>query len=54
LIAPQVYWTWSLVWRRGEERAAVLATVDALTERVGDLGICWPDAWLPDSDPHKQ
>jgi hypothetical protein len=32
VIAPQVYWTWSLVWRRGEERAAVLATVDALTE----------------------
>ena len=52
--APEVYWTWSLVWRRGEERAAVLAAVDALTGRVGDLGICWPDAWLPDSDPHKQ
>ena len=54
VIAPQVYWTWSLVWRRGEERAAVLATVDALTEGVGDLGINRPDAWLPDSDPHKQ
>jgi DNA-binding transcriptional LysR family regulator len=54
VIAPQVYWTWSLVWRRGEERAAVLATVDALTEGVGDLGIGRPGAWLPDSDPHKQ
>jgi DNA-binding transcriptional LysR family regulator len=54
VIAPQVYWTWSLVWRRGEERAAVLAVVDALTEGVGDLGINQPDAWLPDSDPHKQ
>jgi DNA-binding transcriptional LysR family regulator len=54
VVAPQVYWPWSLVWRRGEERAAVLAAVDALTDRVGDLGICWPDAWLPDSDPHKQ
>lgn len=52
--APEVYWTWSLVWRRGEERAAVLAVVDALTEGVGDLGINRPDAWLPDSDPHKQ
>jgi hypothetical protein len=30
VIAPQVYWTWSLVWRRGEERAAVLATVARL------------------------
>ena len=54
VIAPQVYWSWSLVWRRGEERAAVLAAVDALTGEVGDLGICWPDAWLPDTDPHKQ
>jgi DNA-binding transcriptional LysR family regulator len=54
VVAPQVYWPWSLVWRRGEERAAVLAAVDALTDRVGDLGICWPDAWLPDSDPPKQ
>lgn len=54
VIAPQVYWTWSLVWRRGEERAAVLAAVDALTDKVGDLGIGRPDAWLPDDDPHKQ
>ena len=54
VIAPEVYWTWSLVWRRGEERAAVLAVVDALTGGVGDLGIHRPDAWLPASDPHKQ
>jgi hypothetical protein len=40
-----------LVWRRGEERAAVLAAVDARTGGVGDLGIHSPDAWLPDSDP---
>ncbi|MCU1287661.1 MAG: putative LysR-family transcriptional regulator [Acidobacteriales bacterium] len=52
--APEVYWTWSLVWRRGEERAAVLAVVDSLTDGVGDLEIHPPDAWLPDSDPHKQ
>lgn len=54
VIAPQVYWTWSLVWRRGEQRAAVLAAVDALTGKVGDLGIRGPDAWLPGSDPHKR
>jgi DNA-binding transcriptional LysR family regulator len=53
VIAPQVYWTWSLVWRRAEERTAVLAVVDALTDGVGDLGIHRPDAWLPHSDPHK-
>ncbi len=54
VIAPQVYWTWSLVRRRGEERAAVLAVVDSLTDGVGDVGIHRPDAWLPGSDPHKQ
>jgi hypothetical protein len=54
VIAPQVYWTWSLVCRRGEERAAVLAVVDTLTDEVGDFGIHRPDAWLPDSDPHQQ
>jgi DNA-binding transcriptional LysR family regulator len=53
VIAPQVYWTWSLVWRSSEDRAAVMAVVDALTGGVGDLGLHQPDAWLPDTDPHK-
>ena len=43
-----------MVWRRGEERAAVVAAVDSLTGKVGDLGIRGPAAWLPDSDPHRQ
>lgn len=54
VITPQVYWTWSLVWRSGENRAAVLAVVDTLTEGVGDLGTRAPDAWLPDGDPYKR
>lgn len=45
---PKIYWTWSLVWRRGEKRPAVLVTVEALTDGVGDLGIDAPDAWFPD------
>jgi DNA-binding transcriptional LysR family regulator len=53
VVGPKVYWTWSLVWRREELRPAVLSTVDALTEGVGDFGIHTPDAWLPDGDPHK-
>jgi DNA-binding transcriptional LysR family regulator len=53
VLAPEVHWTWSLVWRGDEVRAAVLAVVDALTEGVGDLGIHAPDAWLPDGDPYK-
>jgi DNA-binding transcriptional LysR family regulator len=54
VIAPQVYWTWSLLWRRDEQRPAVLAAVDSLTDKIGDLGMRGPAAWLPDSDPHKQ
>ena len=54
VIAPQVYWTWSLLWRRDEQRPAVLAAVDSLTDKIGDLGMRGPAAWLPDSDPHKR
>ena len=52
--APEIYWTWSLVWRVGEVHAAVLAVVDALCDGVGDLGVHGPGAWLPDGDPHRQ
>ncbi|MGQ4388433.1 LysR family transcriptional regulator [Streptomyces sp. SAS_270] len=52
IVAPKPYWTWSLVWREHEDRAGVLATVDALGDGVGDLGIDAPDAWLPADDPH--
>ncbi|MFI6277722.1 LysR family transcriptional regulator [Streptomyces sp. NPDC050988] len=53
VVAPEIYWTWSLVWRAGEVRTAVLAVVDALCDGVGDLGIHGPAAWLPNGDPHK-
>jgi DNA-binding transcriptional LysR family regulator len=54
VIAPEAYWTWSLVWRADEVRDSVLAVVDALAEGVGDLGIHGPDVWLPDGDPYKR
>ncbi|MEV7979212.1 LysR family transcriptional regulator [Streptomyces sp. NPDC086519] len=52
IVAPKVYWTWSLVWRADEDRAGVLAAVDALCDGVGDFGIHAPDAWLPVGDPY--
>ncbi|MFF7639436.1 LysR family transcriptional regulator [Streptomyces canus] len=52
IVEPKVYWTWSLVRRETEDRAGVLAVVDALCEGVGDLGIHAPDAWLPVDDPY--
>jgi DNA-binding transcriptional LysR family regulator len=54
MVAPRVYWTWSLVWRRDESRSAVLATIEKLTSDVGDLGIHHPDAWLPEGDPYRR
>ncbi|MEU9212751.1 LysR family transcriptional regulator [Streptomyces sp. NPDC048415] len=53
VVAPTVHWTWSLVWREGETRTAVLAAVDALCAGVGDLGLRPPDAWLPDGYPPR-
>lgn len=53
VVAPQVYWTWSLVWCAGEVRATVLAVVDALCDGVGDFGIHAPGARLPDGDPDR-
>ncbi len=53
VIAPEIYWTWSLVWRRGEVRTSVLAVVEAL-RTDGHFGIHGPDAWLPEDDPHRR
>ncbi|MFE5812031.1 LysR family transcriptional regulator [Streptomyces sp. NPDC056479] len=52
VVAPRVYWTWSLVRRESEARAGVLAAVDALCDGVGELGIHAPDSWLPANDPY--
>lgn len=52
VIHPEPYWTWSLVSRRGEGRATVLAVIDALARDVGPLGL-EGDAWLPADDPHR-
>ncbi|MDQ0580239.1 LysR family transcriptional regulator [Streptomyces rishiriensis] len=54
VVAPKVYWTWSLVRRETDERAGVLAVVDALCDGVAadGLGIHAPDAWLPADDPY--
>ena len=53
VIHPTPLWTWSLVWRRDETSAAVLAVVDAFTRDTADLGIDDDDVWLPAADPHR-
>ena len=54
VIAPEIYWTWSLAWRRGEARASVLSVVEALRDDGRDHGIHGPDAWLPKGDPYRR
>jgi DNA-binding transcriptional LysR family regulator len=50
---PAIFWTWSLVWRRGEDRRSVLAVVDALCPGDGGPAARGVDGWLPASDPHR-
>jgi DNA-binding transcriptional LysR family regulator len=53
VVRPQIYWTWSLVWRRGEARGSVLSVVDALRDDDRDHGIHGSHAWLPERDPYR-
>jgi DNA-binding transcriptional LysR family regulator len=52
VVRPAPYWTWSLVARRDEPRAAVRAVIKALTDNVGTLGLDGEGTWLPHTDPH--
>ena len=52
ILNPKPLWTWSLVWRRDEDDAAVLAVVDALTRSIGGLGVIDQSTWLPSADPY--
>jgi DNA-binding transcriptional LysR family regulator len=50
---PTPMWTWSLVWRHGEDSPAVRAVIDEFTRDVGDLGVDDEAVWLPAADPHR-
>lgn len=52
VVQPTPCWTWSLVARRNESRAAVQAVIEALTHDVGSLGLDADTAWLPPTDPY--
>jgi hypothetical protein len=53
VVAPTPLWTWSLVWRRGEDNATVQAVIEAFTRDLGDLGLDSAAVWLPSDDPHQ-
>jgi DNA-binding transcriptional LysR family regulator len=52
VVDPVPLWTWTLVQRRCDERPAVAAVVDALTEGVPDLDLRGGMQWVPTNDPH--
>jgi DNA-binding transcriptional LysR family regulator len=52
VVAPTPYWTWSLISRRDEPRAAVQAAVKALTHEVTPLHLDPATTWLPVKDPY--
>lgn len=54
VIDPEPLWTWSLVWRRAEDRESVLAVIEAFTRDVGDLGVDAAGVWLPVEDPYRR
>lgn len=53
VVAPAPLWTWSLVWRRGEQNPGVLAVVEAFTRDAPPTPLVVADAWLPQDDPHR-
>ena len=53
VIHPTPLWTWSLVWRQGEDSPAVRAVIGEFTRETPELGVDDADAWLPAADPHR-
>jgi hypothetical protein len=53
VVDPAPYWTWALVFRRGETRPTVRATIEVLTRGIGSLGLDMDGVWLPACDPFR-
>lgn len=53
VVGPTPMWTWSLVWRRGEDSGAVRAVIDAFTADLDRSTLDGPEVWLPAHDPHR-
>jgi DNA-binding transcriptional LysR family regulator len=52
VVRPTPLWTWSLVWRRDEDGAAVRAVIDRFTREAPEL-VADEGMWLPAADPHR-
>ncbi|MFG1933861.1 LysR family transcriptional regulator [Mycobacterium sp. NPDC048908] len=51
VVNPAPLWTWSLVWRRDDDRPTVRAVIDQFTRDVPALDE--EGTWLPAADPHR-
>ena len=52
VVHPAPLWTWSLVWRQGEDSPAVRAVIDEFTRDAPELADD-EALWLPAADPHR-
>ncbi len=53
VVHPTPLWTWSLVWRQGEDNPAVCAVIREFTRETPALAVGDEEAWLPAADPHR-
>jgi hypothetical protein len=53
VVHPTPLWTWSLVWRHGEDSPAVRAVIDEFTRDAPKLVRDDEAVWLPAADPHR-
>ncbi|WP_328993557.1 LysR family transcriptional regulator [Kribbella sp. NBC_01245] len=53
VVEPAPYWTWSLISRRADPRAAIQSTIHALTDDIPPLCADLSTCWLPAEDPYR-
>ncbi|OBG76464.1 LysR family transcriptional regulator [Mycobacterium sp. E1214] len=54
VVNPSPLWTWTLVRRCDDDRPAVLALVDALTQNATPIDYSAESQWLPNDDPYHR
>lgn len=52
IVDPTPLWTWSLVRRRSDDRPALHAVVETLTQDAAAPDLQYDSLWLPPNDPH--
>lgn len=53
IVEPAPLWTWSVIWRRADERPIVRTLVNALSKGIATPDLTCGAQWLPPYDPHR-